>query len=45
MAINGGTTGTAAAMAGTIGDGREIFTATGVTHDQTGGTGSGIELN
>ena len=45
MAITGGTTGTVAAMAGTIGDGMEMLTATGVIHDQTAGTGSGIEIN
>jgi hypothetical protein len=44
MAITGGTTGTVAAMIGAIADGMDILTATGVTHDQTGGTGSGEEI-
>jgi hypothetical protein len=39
------TIGTAVAMTGTIGGGMEIVTATGVTHDQTGGTRSGKEIN
>lgn len=45
MAIMTGITGTVADMKGTIGDGMKILTATGVTRDQTGGTGSGIEIN
>ena len=45
IAITGGTTGTVAAMTGAIGDGMEILIATGVTHDQTAGTGTGIEIN
>jgi len=44
MAITGGTTGMVAAMTGTIADGMEI-TAIGVTHDQTGGTRSGKDIN
>ena len=32
-------------MIGTIADGMEILTATEVTHDQTGGTRSGKEIN
>jgi len=45
VAIMTGITGTVADMKGTIGDGMKKLTATGVTRDQTGGTGSGIEIN
>jgi len=45
VAITAGTIGTVVAMTGTIGDGMVIITATGVTHEQTGGTGSGKEIN
>ena len=45
VAITVATTGTVVAMTGAIGDGMEIITATGVTRDQTGGTGSGKEIN
>jgi hypothetical protein len=44
MAITTGTTGTVAAMTGTIADGMELLTATGVTHDQTAGS-RGIEID
>ena len=44
MAITVATTGTVVAMTGAIGAGMEIITAT-VTRDQTGGTGSGKEIN
>jgi len=45
VAITVATTGTVvAAMTGAIGAGMEIITAT-VTRDQTGGTGSGKEIN
>jgi len=45
MMITRGTTGVRAVMTGTIGDGMEILTATGVTHDHTAGIGIGIEIN
>ena len=40
-----GITGTVVDMEGTIGAGMTIITATGVTPDRTGGTGSGIEID
>ena len=45
VAITAGTTGSGAAMTGTIAAGMELLTATGVTRDQTGGPGSGKEIN
>jgi hypothetical protein len=43
MAIMTGITG--AGMTGTIGAGMTIITATGITPDRTGATGSGIEID
>jgi hypothetical protein len=40
-----GITGTVADMKGTIGAGMEMLIVTGVTHDRTGETGNGIEIN
>ena len=40
-----GITGMLADMKETIGDGMKIITATGVTRDQPGGTGIGIEID
>ena len=45
MPTMAGITGTLADSKETIGAGMMIITATGVTRDQPGGTGIGIEIN
>jgi hypothetical protein len=40
-----GITGMVAGMKETIGAGMELLIVTGATHDRTGETGSGIEIN